>query len=760
MSNPIVICQSGGKFTTASDGSLSYVGGDAHAISVSRETKFDDLRSEMADMWKYGADSMTIKYFLPNNMRTLITISSDKDLQRFLDFHGNSVTVDVFVIKNENSTALASVMPSTTGALITTPRKRASKKRLVQQETPLNVTPVAAAPAPAPAFLASAPASENAGRFNTLAAAASEIESVGQLKRVKLWENCITGLHQQFNNVREVRDALRKYSIAQGFTVKFKKNDSMRVSVKCSVDGCPWRIFASRLSTTHLFRIKRLNEIHTCGAGTGTDSHPRASKKVVEGIVKEKLHDSPNVKPKEIANQIQQEFGIELRYSQVRRWMEAATEEIQGSYREAYNQLPWLCEKIVETNPGTAVSLNTREDLGFHRLFVAFHASLHGFQSGCRPLLFLDTMSLQSKYQSELLTAAAVDGNYGIFPVAFAIVDVVNGDNWHWFLVQLKSALPTLQPITFVADRQMALGQSISVVFENSYHAYCLRYLAEELKRDLKGPCIHEIIGVIVGHLYDAAYAPTLDAFRKCIESIKSISPEAYEWILQSEPVHWANSFFEGARYNHITSGIAESFYSWLNELTALPVTKIIDTIRHKLMELIYNRKVDSDQWITRLTPSVEDKLQKEILKAQSLQVMFSPSNTFEVQDFLGAVNVVNIDAWDCSCREWQLNGFPCSHAVAVLQHIGRDVYDYCSKFYTTEAYRLTYSESIKPVPTVDKPAPQELSEVQVLPSPLRRISGSPKKRRIRSRGVVKRPLHCSRCKGEGHNKVSCNVAY
>jgi zinc finger SWIM domain-containing protein 3 len=137
---------------------------------------------------------------------------------------------------------------------------------------------------------------------------------------------------------------------------------------------------------------------------------------------------------------------------------------------------------------------------------------------------------------------------------------------------------------------------------------------------------------------------------------------------------------------------------------------------------------------------------------------MFSPSNTFEVQDFLGAVNVVNIDAWDCSCREWQLNGFPCLHAVAVLQHIGRDVYDYCSKYYTTEAFRLTYSESIKPVPTVDKPVLGESSEVQVNPSPLRRVSGSPKKRRIRSRGVVKRPLHCSRCKGEGHNKVSCNV--
>jgi len=124
MNNLIVICQSGGKFSTASDGSLSYVGGDAHAISVSRETKFDELRLEIADMWKYGTDSMTIKYFLPNNKRTLITISSDKDVQRFLDFHGNSGTVDVFVIKNESSTALAAVTPSTTEATPVPPRKR------------------------------------------------------------------------------------------------------------------------------------------------------------------------------------------------------------------------------------------------------------------------------------------------------------------------------------------------------------------------------------------------------------------------------------------------------------------------------------------------------------------------------------------------------------------------------------------------------------------------------------------------------------
>lgn len=100
----IAICQSGGKFDTGSDGSLSYFGGDAHAIGIGQDTKFNELKMEMADMWKYNPDSMSIKYFLPNNKKTLITISSNKDIKRMIDFHKDSGTVDVFVTIGENST--------------------------------------------------------------------------------------------------------------------------------------------------------------------------------------------------------------------------------------------------------------------------------------------------------------------------------------------------------------------------------------------------------------------------------------------------------------------------------------------------------------------------------------------------------------------------------------------------------------------------------------------------------------------------------
>lgn len=587
---------------------------------------------------------------------------------------------------------------------------------------------------------------------------------VGQQKLLKQWRNAITGVHQKFKNVHEFRDALRKYGTAHGFTYVFKKNECTRVTAKCKNEGCPWRIHASRVPTTQLFQIKTMNPTHTCNTGPDAANCPSASRKLVACIVKEKLLETPTSKPRDIAEQIQRNFGIELKYSQAWRGIETAREELQGSCKESYNRLPWLCRKIKETNPGSVVTLVTRDDSSFHRLFVAFHASIYGFQNGCRPLIFLDAVSPNSKYQSELITATALDGDDGVFPVAFAVVDVLNEDNWHWFLMELKSAISPCQSITFVADRQRGLRQSIFLLFENSYHAFCLQGLIEELKKDLQGSCTEEDVNMIVTHMYEAAHAGTVEGFRQSIGSIKQISAHACEWILLSEPELWANALFEGSRYNQTSATIAEPFYSWVAELPVIPIVQIIDTIRQKTMELLCSRRMDSNRWATRLTPSLEEKLQKEIVRAEALQVQLGLNSAFEVCDSMGVVNVVNIDLAKCSCGDWQLNGYPCFHAIAVLQRMGEDLYNYCSKYYTAESFQTAYSEPINPLPTVDKLALVPLepleseSDQQVLPPALRRATGPPKKRRIRNKGVAKRPLRCSKCKGIGHNRATCHV--
>lgn len=108
----IAICQSGGEFVTNKDGTLSYKGGDAHAIDIDDEIKFEDFRIEVSEMFNCSINSMSIKYFLPGNKKTLITISNEKDLKRMIKFHGDSSTADIYVIMEEVAPPDVSNMPA------------------------------------------------------------------------------------------------------------------------------------------------------------------------------------------------------------------------------------------------------------------------------------------------------------------------------------------------------------------------------------------------------------------------------------------------------------------------------------------------------------------------------------------------------------------------------------------------------------------------------------------------------------------------
>ncbi|KAL8108829.1 uncharacterized protein LOC141672190 isoform X1 [Apium graveolens] len=739
----IAICQSGGEFKTGDDGSLVYDGGEAYAVDVDHETRWDNFKQELAEMFQYSIDDFLIKYFLPGHRKTLISISREKDLQRMVNFCEDFDQVEVFVI-NDSGVALS--VPNVSGSR---PSKISISEAAVLPDTPLLT---------AKADDTIDIEMDTANQSNpdkTLSLTNDENNHMVAMQ----WQNTITGVNQRFSSFPEFRDALHKYSIAHGFTYKFKKNDSQRVSVVCKAEGCQWRIWASKVASTQLICIKKMIGIHTC-EGTKLKAEHRAGRGWVGSIIKEKLKLSPNYKPRDIVADIEREYGVQLNYSQAWRAKGLAREQLHGSHKEAYSQLPFLCNKIIETNPGSIAKFTTKEDSSFHRLFVSFHASISGFERGCRPLIFLDSTPLNSKYQGVLLTATAADGDDGIFPVAFAIVDDETDDNWHYFILELRSVVSTSHQITFIADFQKGLKETLREIFGGGcYHGYCLHYLAEKLNIDLKEPFSYEARRLMVQDLYAAATAPKLDAFERCTESLKAISPEAYNWVISSEPDHWANAFFAGSRYNHVSSNFGLPFYGWLSDANELPITQIIDSLRGKMMDLYYKRRADSSHWETRLTPSMEEKLKSATLKAHLLQVSLLDAGTFEVQS--ESVDIVNVDHWDCSCKGWQITGLPCCHAIAVILGLGRDPYDYCSRYFTAESYRLTYLDSISPVPNVDKPVMIESQEVEILvtPPPTRCPASRKKRKHGGSSDIIKRTLQCSKCKGLGHNKKTCSVA-
>lgn len=742
----LAICQSQGEFVTNSDGTMSYTGGEAHAIDIDRDMQLKDLKSEISSMFHCREETFSIKYFLPNNKRTLITVSTDKDLQRMVDFHGDSLTTDIYVVKVmkkvENRCVLIIYMSSFCCQMINVTKTiifcRKTKSVVADSDTRTEIT---------------------------IAADANTCRVLEAAKRQRVcdgWDNLITGVGQVFDSIKQLREALHKYAIANTFGYRFVKNESQRLTAECTTEGCPWRIHASKSSSTQEFVIKKWNETHTCGRKAGEERNRLANQRWVASMIKEKLRESPDYRPKDIANDLQREYGVSINYTQAWRGKFFAKQELHNSHKEACSQLPWLCERILDTNPGSVATLETSGDSQFS-LFIAFHASLNGFEHGCRPLLFLDEISLKASKQWKILAANAVDGENSIFPVAFSVVDAVTCENWHWFLLQLKSALSTSRTITFISNRRNGLEEDVTQVFEGSCHGYCIRHLEKDFMAKLEETELTlEVKDTMIGDLKKCVHTCKVDEFNDYVETIKAESKELADWILAAKPELWSNAFFKGLRYDSHSSDASQIFNTWVISRYEPSVVQIIDMIRCKMMEMIYTRRESSNSWREILTPSMNQKIQKEIAKARKLDVICSTGSVFEVHD--DANYVVNVETWECTCRRWQVTGMPCLHALAVLDRTDGCVSEFCSKYFTTECYRMVYSLSVIPIPDAGRPGrvvPMNLGDViDMSPRPRRgrRPAGRPKEKPDDPRITLKRAIRCGKCQGLGHNKQTCKT--
>ncbi|GFZ09581.1 MuDR family transposase [Actinidia rufa] len=381
----IAIIQSGGEFDTNQDGSLSYRGGDAHAREIDEKMKYKDFQMEVAELFNSNPGTMSIKYFLPGNKKTLIKISSDKDLQCMIKFIGDSNTADIYVMMEGVVATHVSNMPVS----------RLSRTTLSESgdpvDDPLNVVDDTTPPH------ALDYTTHVDAHIDTPTDMLLPFSSVGSndekhTKGAKEWQKNITGVGQRFNSVNEFREALHKYAIAHQFAFKFKKNDCSRVTAECRAEGCPWMIHARRLSTTQLVCIRKMNATHTC-EGTTMTTGPQASSNLIASIIKEKVKLHPNYRPTDIRNDLKQEYGIKLSYHVAWAGKEMAKEQLHGSCKAAYNQLPFLCEKIMETNPGSLATFSTKEDLSFHRLYfttesygLTYLESIHPVPNVDRPM--------------------------------------------------------------------------------------------------------------------------------------------------------------------------------------------------------------------------------------------------------------------------------------------------------------------------------------------------------------------------------------
>ncbi|KAK4858090.1 hypothetical protein QYF36_010890 [Acer negundo] len=146
--------------------------------------------------------------------------------------------------------------------------------------------------------------------------------------------------------------------------------------------------------------------------------------------------------------------------------------------------------------------------------------------------------------------------------------------------------------------------------------------------------------------------------------------------------------------------------------------------------------------------------------EARKLQVIRGRENWYKTVDNEGVKILMNLDDATCDCGMWQMNGLPCTHAIAVFIMYNKEFpHNHVHWFYFKQAWQLTYEGVINPI--LDESRWYEFQSETIKPPVKRTKVGMPKKKRTRAPDEPRAPnvTFSKRCFvfGElGHIRATC----
>ena len=151
-------------------------------------------------------------------------------------------------------------------------------------------------------------------------------------------------------------------------------------------------------------------------------------------------------------------------------------------------------------------------------------------------------------------------------------------------------------------------------------------------------------------------------------------------------------------------------------------------------------------------------------LDCKSFSAILSSCFIYEVDNEYER-HVINLTRECCSCKVWNLTGFPCKHGVAAIYKNLERPEDYVHSCYRKDAYMAAYKEMITPLPGQDEWI--ETNQLApIAPIVYKPLGKSPMKRKkdvddpnnpfkvSRSNRSIK----CGFCHKEGHNSMGCKA--
>nr|KAJ0211262.1 hypothetical protein LSAT_V11C400228420 [Lactuca sativa] len=330
-------------------------------------------------------------------------------------------------------------------------------------------------------------------------------------------------LYQKFNSSKEFKDMVNQHAIDTRRELDFEKNDKNRVRIVCrgtitSLGGgtgqevvneegkCPWVLFASKWKRDKDWTVKTYVSEHKC---LQTRKVRACDYKFLSKQILQLVEANPKIPVKALREQLQRIYKVDISKMKAFRAREAALKIIRGDYATQYKILQDYLLEVQTQNPDTTIKLDVESE----------------------PNPDVETRTFRR----------ALDGNNGIYPLAYAVVEAETLNSWTWFLTHLGDdlGLASNSNFTFISDRQKGLSSAIADLFPCAEHRYCVRHIHENMRSRWRRDKFKEL-------LWNCSTTYTVQEFEKEMEEVRKLNQECYEWLKQIPPQHWARSHFTG----------------------------------------------------------------------------------------------------------------------------------------------------------------------------------------------------------------------
>ncbi|KAK8612019.1 hypothetical protein V6N13_132052 [Hibiscus sabdariffa] len=429
-----------------------------------------------------------------------------------------------------------------------------------------------------------------------------------------------------FKDFDEFKNVCRQYSLVNQLGINFKHNDKDRVDVRCK-EGCPFRIWASKMPDKMTVQIKSIVDEHSCSK---IFENKFASVELLAYKFLDVFRDDPNMKVNTFLAKVRKELKLEIKWMKGYRTKVKALEILRGKDEDQYSKLPKYCGELRKRNPGSSTILHLDKSL-FQSVYICINALKNGFLAGCRPIISVDGCWLKGKYGGHLLTAVGIDANDCIYPIAYAVVDRENRNNWGWFLNLLANDLniENSHVWTFMSDRQKGLISIVQSLFPDSEHRFCVRHMYQNFVKisEHRGKALKD-------YLWAAARASYPGEFNYWMKKIEKISDSAYKWLKNKPAQEWSRSHFSTfSKCDMLLNNLCESFNSSIVDVRDKPILTMLEAINSKLMRRIYKRRDAMKRYNGSICPKIQKKLDK--LKIESFNCIPDWSGGEHLEDYV-----------------------------------------------------------------------------------------------------------------------------